>query len=262
MLFRYKSKDKILFYFAISLIVFGSINITMDKLALAQNSDSINNTSQANQSIPVHENKLVDTIFENLLTQILPLVGGLVAIGTQFARKQGLKISADAEEYFVKSAQSFVANQSRLMYKEIRNNPDYAIALAQGRMPKEIGKQALENVKNQFLVEIQSDELTKTARKMLHDNLDALVERSVTQNNKEIGEKTKNMLNELIPVAVSAALLQFKTKEDAQKETDGIIQDVLKTVAKNFDYESILFSNEVAEMHIKSELNKRIGEIQ
>jgi len=251
-----------LFYFAISLILFGSINITMDKLALAQNSDSANNSSQANQSNQDHQSKLYDAIFENLLTQILPLVGGLVAIGTQFARKQGLKISADAEEYFVKSAQSFVANQSRLMYKEIRDNPDYAVALAQGRIPKEIGKKALENVKSQFLVEIQSDEFTKTARKMLQDNLDALVERSVTQNNKEIGEKTKNMLNDLIPVAVSAVLLQFKTKEDAQKETDRIIQDVLKTAVHFFDYESILFSNEIAEIHIKSELNKRIGEIK
>ena len=37
-------------------------------------------------------------VFENLIGVALPYVGGAVIIGIEFARKQGLKISADAEE--------------------------------------------------------------------------------------------------------------------------------------------------------------------
>jgi hypothetical protein len=70
------------------------------------------------------------------------------------------------------------------------------------------------------------------------------------------------MFNDLIPLAVDAVLLPVKTPEEAHTEKNRIIGDVLKIVEKSFDYENILFSNEIAETYIKAELNKRIGKIR
>lgn len=125
-----------------------------------------------------------------------------------------------------------------------------------------MAKQHLGNVVNQLKVELRSDEFTKTARKMLKTNLVPLAERMITQHKSEMAEKTRKMLTELVPVAVNAALLPFKTAEEDHKEKNKIIDEVLDSITTTFDAESILFSDDVAKMHIKSELNKRIGSIR
>ena len=246
-------KGKIWLYVSVSLIVFGTIN-TIDKTVFAQenvNFVSINETTD-----------IIDAIVIPLLSQIGPIVGGFVAIGFRFAKNNGLKISADAEEYFVNQVQSFVANQSRMIYKEIRDNPEFVSYLAQGKIPTELKVKAFNNVKRQLENELKSDEFTRAARSMLSSNLDSLIERMVTKNNDDLAQKTKRLFNDLIPIAVSAALLSFKTQEEVQKEKEEIAMQVLYAIEKAFDYERILFSNDVAMLYIKAEINKRIGIIK
>lgn len=246
---------KIVFLIGVILVLFGTINLIVDRLALAE---TLTSEDASNEYTPT---SLADVIILRLIAEVGPIMGGLVAIGINFARKQGLKISADAEEYLVNSTKSFVQNQSRMIYQEIKKNPQYLNNLKQGTIPPELKTKALQNVKEQLLVEIESDEFTKTAKQMLKDNMEPLIERYVTEHKLDQSEKTKTMLTQLIPVAVDAALLPFKSKEEARGSVDKIIQEVLKAVETSFDYENILFSNDVATMHIKSELNKRLGSI-
>jgi hypothetical protein len=67
------------------------------------------------------------------------------------------------------------------------------------------------------------------------------------------------MLTELVSVAVNAAFLPFKTALKADPKNK-IIDEGLDSITTTFA-ESILFSDDVAKMHIKSELNKRIGRL-
>ncbi|MFQ6095979.1 MAG: hypothetical protein ACE5NN_07535 [Candidatus Bathyarchaeia archaeon] len=239
-------------YVAVILIGFGVFNLSTSNLATAQQDGA--GTTPTTQ--------LVDIIVERLISEIGPIVAGAVLIAIQFARKQGLRISAEAEEYFVNAAKSFVENQSRFLYKKIRDNPEYRDYLVKGRIPPKLGKEALESVKEQLRVELQSDEFTRAARDMLDKNLETLIERYVTENKKELAEKGRRLLNELVPVAVDAALLSFDKPEDARKNKDKIIKEALESVAKTFDFEELLFSDDDATMRIKSELNRRIGGVR
>jgi hypothetical protein len=244
-------KNNVLILIGVSLIGFGVFNLSTAGSALAQQ-----------PAPPETSSSIAYIIIERLLAEIGPVVGGAVAIAIQFARKQGLKISAEAEEYLVNSVKSFVANQSRMLYKEIRDNPQYKEALLKGRIPPELGKKAKDSALQQLRVELRSDEFTKTAREMLEANLDILVERYVTENKKELAERVRKLLAEMVPVAVSAALLQYNSATEAQKEKDMIISEALDAVGKLMDTEELLFSSEDAVMMIKSELNKRIGNVK
>lgn len=258
-------KNRFLLYVGVSILLFGTINISIEKIAQAQsNQDDQNQMSKTTQppSSEYVPTSLQDMIVLNLLGQVGPIVGGIVTIGISFARKQGLKISADAEEYLVKSTKSFVETQSRMIYREIKNNKEYAEYLKQGIVPDDLKKKALESVKNQLLVEMRSDEFTRTARVMLQDNAVPLIERFFTEHKIDMAEKKKNMFAELVPLAVDSVLLSIKTPDEANTEKDRIVSDALKILEKGFDDESILFSNDIAETYIKAELNKRIGGIR
>jgi hypothetical protein len=177
-------KNKILLYFGIAILSFGVINVSAQEIV-----DSTVYPDTANgEYVP---QTIQEVIIMNLLGQIGPIVGGIVTIGISFARKQGLKISAEAEEYLVNSTKSFVAAQSRKIYAEIKNNPQYLEYLQKGIVPDELKKQALQNVKNHLLVELKSDEFTRTAKTMLQDNVVPLIERFYTEHKLDMAEKTK-----------------------------------------------------------------------
>ena len=144
---------------------------------------------------------------------------GAVSIGISFARKKGLQISADAEEYFVNSAKSFVENQGRYVFKQFMENPEYHQQIAKGKMPSKLGKEIFQNVKSQLLTELKSDELTKTARSMLTENMDSLIERAWSESKNYSAQKARKMLGELVPLAVESTLLYVKEQEisDEQK---------------------------------------------
>jgi len=128
-------------------------------------------------------------------------------------------------------------------------------------LPYTLGKAARDRAIADLKVELKSDEFTKTTRKMLEDNLVSLVERTVTQNNKEITEKSRKIIHDLAPLAIESLLLPLKSKEDAQKTEKKIIEDAIASIRKHFDFEEISFDENYLDIVVKAELNKRIGNI-
>ena len=245
--------DKFVICGAIALIGFGTYNLSV--------------ATFAQQEYPVTEphdwNDLLFSLIDHLVGQVGPIVGGAVTLGISFARKKGIAISAEAEEYFVNSTKSFVENQTRFVYKQIKANPQkYAEAFSKGIIPPELGIAARDNVIKQLHVELRSDEFTKTARDMLKNNLEPLVERMFTQHKSESSEKIRKMFNEHVPTAVDAVLLSYKTVEEAHSDKEKIIDEALKSIIVAFDSENMLFSDDIAKTYIKAELNKRIGHLK
>lgn len=246
--------DKLPVIISIALISFGTFNIINNAFA----ADEISKTElDFTQTI-------ILLIVEHFVTQIGPIVGGVVGLGIQFARKKGLQISAEAEEYLVKMTSSFVANQSKWMYEQLRDNPDkweYDEKTGSFHLPKKLGEAAKKNVMEQLRVELRSDEFTKITRSMLEQNLDSLVERAVTQNNKELSERSRGMIHDIAPLIIDSLLLSIQSKENAQQKKQEIIDDAMKSIKKHFDYEEIPYDGNFASIMLKAELNKRIGNI-
>jgi len=245
-------RANVLLFVGLALILFGTFNLTTE--ALAQDFDV---TQRLNE-----QSVIMDTIVINLISQIGPIVAGFVSIGISFARKQGLKISAEAEEYFVKSARSFVVNQSRFLYKTIRDKPEYLDDFKKGVVPAKLKEATLNKVVEQLRTELKSDEFTRAAKSMLEENLITLVERSFTEHKNHVAEKTHTMLKDLVPIAVNAALLGFKSVDEVTKQKEKIIEDVLEAVRKNFDLEDMFLPQDIATTHVKSELNKIVGSLK
>jgi len=97
---------------------------------------------------------------------------------------------------------------------------------------------------------------------MLTANLDVLIERYVTENKKETADKVRTLFKELVPIAVDAALLSFKTPQEAQGKIEDIKKDALKSVARAFEFEELLVSHEDIMTRIMAELNKKIGGVK
>jgi len=197
-------------------------------------------------------------ILEQLLSTVGPIVAGAVSIGINFARKRGLQISAEAEEYFVNSAKSFVENQSRYVFKQFMENPEYREELVKGKMPSKLGKEIFQNVKSQLLTEVKSDEFTKTTRDMLIENLDSLIERTLSESKKESARRARNLLREFVPLAVDSVLLYVKEKEINDEQKIEIVKKSMEMVAKNFDNEYLIMSAVSAKMYIEAELVKKL----
>jgi len=94
---------------------------------------------------------------------------------------------------------------------------------------------------------------------MLEQNFDSLVERTVTQNNKELSERSRGMIHDIAPIIIDSLLLSIQSKEDAQRKKQEIIDEAMKSVKKHFDFEEIPYDRNFANMMLKAELNKRIG---
>lgn len=200
----------------------------------------------------------LQNVFEQLLSTVGPIVAGAVSMAMSFARKKGLVISADAEEYFVKSARSFVENQSRYIFKQFMENPEYREQLAKGKMPATLGKEVFQNVKSQLLVELKSDEFTNTTRSMLIENLDSLIERTLSESKSDAAKKARDLLAEFVPLAVDSALLYVKENEITDEQKKEIVRKCILMIAKNFDNEYLIMSVDSAKMYIEAELKRRI----
>jgi len=254
--------SKVLIITSIFLLSFGTFNLTTSTFAQENNEITVSCVDSKGNTVPCAKpfDMFIQEILEQFLSTVAPLVGGAVTIGINFARKQGLKISAEAEEYFVNSAKSFVDNQSRFIFKQFRDNEEYRKELAQGRMPEKLGKEVFTNVKSQLLTELKSDEFTSKTRDMLTKNLESLIERTLSENKTEIAKRTKNLLMETVPLAVDAALLYYQKGEITSKK-DEIVNSALKAVAKNFDSEYIIMSADNAKMYVEAELKRRLDSI-
>lgn len=287
--------DKILFYVSISLIIFGTFNV-VNTFAENESQNKTDGTDSNTQNL-TFEQQIIFALIEKGLSQVGPIVGGAVGLGIKFARKKGLQISAEAEEYTVKLASSFVASQSRWIYEQYRYRKDYweqedtkeiedlekklntakdewreddvkdyekklANAKRTHSVPYTLGKAAKERAVADLKVELLSDEFTKTARDMLETNLVSLVERAVTQNNKEITEKSRKIIHELAPLAIESLLLPMQSKKEAHEKMAKIVDDAIDSIKKHFDFEQTFFDENYLQMVVKAELNKRIGNIK
>src|SRR5574341_2466077 len=129
--------DKFVICGAIALIGFGTYNLSVATFAQQESPVGEN---------PQDWNDLLFTLIDHLVGQVGPIVGGSVTLGISFARKKGIAISAEAEEYFVNSTKSFVENQTRFVYKQIKANlQKYTESFSKGIIPPELGIAARDN---------------------------------------------------------------------------------------------------------------------
>lgn len=162
-------------------------------------------------------------------------------------------------DFLFETAMSFVETQGRFLYKEIRDNPKYMKEFSQGKIPAELGRKAKKSVMNQLSKELQSDAFKSVAKNAMGAGIDMIIERTVTKNKKETGQKARELLKEVIPMAMDAALLDYSNKKDIIKNKSKVINAALKSVSEFFDYEQMLFSNGVAKMLLLSELYRRVS---
>ena len=252
--------QKVILVMSIALISFGTINATNNAIAQPTEDISVKCFDSEGREIVCTKpwDLAIQNIFEQLLSTVGPIVAGAVAMGFSFARKKGLQISAEAEEYFINSARSFVENQSRYIFKQFMSNPEYREQLSRGEMPEKLGKEVFQNVKNQLEVELRSDELTRTARNMLEENLDALIERTLSESKDESAKKARKLLQEFAPLAVDSTLLYIKEKEISDEQKEEIVKKSIDIMARNFDNEYMVMSVESAKMYIEAELMRKI----
>jgi len=251
--------SKSILIISIVLISFGSFNVIGNVFA---QSEELSVKCFDSEGMETYCAKPMNLFLQNILEQFLstvgPIVAGAVSMGISFARKKGLQISAEAEEYFVNSTKSFVENQGRYIFKQFMENPEYREQMAKGKMPEKLGKEVFQNVRSQLLTELESDEFTKTSRSMLTANLDSLIERTLSESKKDSAQKTRKLLGEFVPLAVDSALLYVKEREINDGQKKEIVQNALDMVAKNFDNEYIIMSAESAKMYIEAELNQKL----
>lgn len=244
------SRDYLIFALAIGSLLFGTYN----------SSQSFAQQPGTTATTPViAEGSLLDTIIVKLLAEVGPIVAAVVTIGIQYLRKKGVEISADAEETFKQSASSIVQKQSKWIYEQMRDNPDYAGELGKGRIPKDLGQKAKENVIGDLSTLLEDDKFTGSTKEVLRKNLPGLVERMVTENKRKMSEICGELLDKLVPLAVDSALLNLKSKEEVREKAQEITIQAVNAVAEVFDKEEILYSRDVIDMMVKAEIYRKAG---
>jgi len=247
-----KTKHRIWIIISIGLMAFGTVNLSISVFAQTPE------TEEEDRSIG---EVIAILVFENFLTIVLPIVIGAVRMGVQFARTKGLQISAEAEEYIVNQTQSFVDNQFRFMFKELKDDPSHLEALRNGTFPKELSQKALANVKTQLKKELESDEFTNVTRQMLLDNLDPLIERYVTKSKNERLVRASGLLKELSPLAVDALLLSYKTTDDAEAQKEEIIRSAINKIKKHLKDQLLLVPEDLIDTHVRADLKNKINPV-
>ena len=251
-------RGKIVLFLLIGLLVFGLYNMAAS--SYAQENKTINEDKETPQDP-------VDLIITQLITQVAPITGSILAIGFDYLRRRGIQISVDAEKYFTDSISSLAARQSKLIYEELRDNKAYWVQkdrdeykiTKEKNFPKSLGVQAKDNVFQHLTKMLTSKEFTGHARKMLGENLSELIEVAVTKNNKELTERGRNLIHDLAPLAVDSLLL-LKDRDTAKNQVNEIIKEAMEAIQKNFDFEEIQFDKNFAEMFVRAELNKKLGD--
>lgn len=235
----------------IFLMIFGMANLTLDVLA----------QSEVKTQIPDEfdfKEKLILSIVENLLTVVAPIVASAVGIAIRWARQHGLRISAEAEEYFVENTRLFVDKQTRFIFREL-NKPENLQALRRGEIPTELGKAAFTNVKSELLKELKSDEFTKVARTMINANLDALIENAVTKAKSDQAKRALELIKDLAPKAVDAAMLTIENTQQAKDNRIEIINEATNSIFEFLKKEFLLESEDMVKLFVKAELRNKIN---
>ena len=201
------------------------------------------------------------------LSQIGPILAGALPLGFSYLRKQGIKIDKDAEAYFIKTIPSLVENQSRWIYEQEKDpetfkkyqDADKKSGLPEKLFPKSLGKAALANVTKDLTSMLNSEGFRDATKKILTDNMKNAIEVAVTQNNKILTDRSRNLIKDLTPLIIDSLLLEYNSKDEAKDAKKKIIESAAKSIKANFDFEEIIFDEKLAEIFVRSELNKKIG---
>ena len=142
------------------------------------------------------------SVIEEILTPVAPVLGGALVLGIYYLKSEGLQISKEAEEYVIGAAQFVVKTQDRLLFDKVYENEELLSSWGTGNLisdGKTSLKEALEEYKKEVRdkavsdlpTEIKSSKFQKTVKSMVGDNIDPLINRSLTENevNKVIKAK-------------------------------------------------------------------------
>jgi len=250
-----KIKNNMIFVIAIGLLAFGTFNLSNTIYADMHEEDKDEEEKQ--QLSPGW--RLAEIAVEQLLTIVAPIMGSLVLMTTKFLNKKGIKISQETSEYFAGIASSYVQNEGRYIFKQFRDNKEYRDQLVKGKIPDDLKNKVFNRTKANLLREIKSDSFSKATRKMLDKNLTTIIETAVTKNHQDIAKKAKNLLLDVVPTALDAALLYEEKKSFSNEDKKKIIDKAYESVKEHFDLESIIMSELSARMHLESELNRKLN---
>ena len=261
LILKEQRKNQILLFGSILLISFSVFNLSASIYGQIEPPSIPPNSASTD---PFYE-----LIISQIITIVVPYVGGLVGILATYLRSKGLQISKDAEKYLVDTTQSVVENQSRVLFDTVYKNKDLLAAWATNTLDAE-GKESLKkeledyqqkaktSAVNLLKKEINSSPFKKTAKNMIGDNLDALIESAYTKNESKKAERAKNLLTDLSGLAIDSGLLYYDKKTLENEDKIKIIEQGIKIIARNFDFESIVLDMSNAKMHLEAALSKRI----
>ncbi len=259
-LLKEKTRYRVILFASILLISFGVFN--MSTTIYAQ-------TIETSETEPKDWNRFFQDTVEQILTTVAPVVGGAFALGMNYLRSKGLQISKEAEEYVIVAAQSVVKTQGRLLFDKVYENKELLTAWGTGNLTsdgKTSLKEALEKYKKEardkaisdLTAEIKSSKFQKTAKSIVGDNVDSLIDRALTENEIDKAVRAKKILVELSDLAIDASFLYYDKKNLSIDDRNKIINDGIKIIAKNFDFESIVMVPDNAKLYLKSALSKKI----
>ncbi|KAF6245117.1 hypothetical protein [Nitrosopumilus sp. b2] len=254
-------KGKLFLGVTLGLITFGLFNIVTQSYAISHEGIDLPESLKA-------EDLLNYAVLQGI-SQIGPLLAGILPLGFSYLRKQGIKIDKDAEAYFIKTIPKLVENQSRWIYEEMKDSQkmqayidaDEANGISERVFPKSLGETAFDNVKKDLLNMLKEDGFRDSTKKILKDNMKNAIETAVTQNNKALTDRSRNLIGELSPLIIDALLLAYATPDEARAAKQDIIKSAKEAIQENFDFEEIMYDKNLAEIFIKSELNKKIGQV-
>ena len=270
LILKEKRKNQVILFGSILLISFSVFNLSASIYGQLESPHVPPNSTSTDPPNSTSTDPFYELIISQIITIVVPYAGGLVGILATYLRSKGLQISKDAEQYLVGATQSVVENQSRLLFNKVYKNRDLLGAWATNTLDAE-GKETLKKELNQYQTEakanavrllekeINSSQFKKTAKNMIGENLDALIESAYTKNQSNKAERAKNLLTDLSGLAVDSALLYFDNRSLSKEDKDKIIQQGIKIIAKNFDFEYLVLDVSIAKMYLESALSKRIA---
>jgi len=252
-------RGKIFLFLTVGLIVFGLFNMATQSYAATHEGINLPDSLKSED--------LINYAIAQGLSQIGPFLAGALPLGFSFLRKQGIKIDKDAEAYFIKTIPKLVENQSRWIYEQMKDEntlkqyqeEDKKSGLPKKSFPNSLAKAALTNVTNDLTSMLNSEGFRDSTKKILTDNMKNAIESAVTQNNKVLTDRSRNLIKDLTPLIIDSLLLDYNSKDDAKAAKKKIINAAATSIKENFDFEEIMFDEKLAEIFVKSELNKKIG---
>lgn len=254
-------KGKFFLFSTLGVISFGLFNMATYSYAVTSEGIDL--------PVGLTSEELINYAIVQGLSQVGPILAGALALGFDYLRKNGIKIDKDAEKYFVDTIPKLVENQSRWIYEQMKDkdklqkyrDDDAKNGLPPKLFPTSLGKAALGNVTNELTRMLESEGFRNSTKKILTENITDLIESAVTQNNKVLTDRSRNLIKDLTPLIIDSLLLEYDSKDDAKAARDKIISAGMESIKKNFDFEEIIFDENLAKIFVKSELNKRIGEV-